>query len=157
MPSSTSTSASRRKDPANAQTQAHARALRGHLEALDELRESRAQLVQRARRLADADDIQPRIMREAAAMERWTEIEPAMFENTLDQEMNKYEKFKDGVEESADKQIELTDLIKVLLYSLRSPTVMFLPLLSSVLSRAVYTIASRRPFDQGAGACSSIS
>ncbi|KAL5504141.1 RIM20 [Sanghuangporus vaninii] len=112
VPSSTVASASRRKDPANAQTQAHARALRGHLEALDDLRTSRAQLVQRARRLADVDDIQPRIMQEAAAIERWTEIEPAMFENTLDQEMYKFEKFKDGVEESADKQIELTDLIK---------------------------------------------
>lgn len=52
-------------------------------------------------------------MREAGAIERWTEVDPAMFENTLDQEMSKYEKFKDGVEEGADKQIELSDLIKV--------------------------------------------
>ncbi|KAH8118025.1 BRO1-domain-containing protein [Phellopilus nigrolimitatus] len=102
----------RSKDPAKIQTQVHARALRVHLEALDDLRTARAQLAQRAQRLADADDIQPRIMREAAVVERWTEIEPAMFENTLDQEMNKYQKFKDGIEEGADKQVELIESIK---------------------------------------------
>ncbi|EJD06562.1 BRO1-domain-containing protein [Fomitiporia mediterranea MF3/22] len=112
VPSSTSFPENRRKDAANAHTQTHARALRAHLETLDDLRSSRAQLVQRARRLADGDDIQPRIMREAAAFERWREVEPVMFENTLDQEMNKYERFKDGVEESADKQVELSDLIR---------------------------------------------
>ena len=67
----------------------------------------------RARRLADSDDIRPRIMREASNIERWTDVEPAMFENTLDEEMNKYEKFKDAIEEGADKQEELLEQMKV--------------------------------------------
>ncbi|KAI5122282.1 hypothetical protein M0805_002362 [Coniferiporia weirii] len=113
VPSSTASISNQHKDPAKAQTQTHARALRVHLEALDDLREGRAQLVHRARRLADADDIRPRIMREAAAIERWTDVEPAMFENMLDQEMNKYEKFRSGVEEGTEKQAELLGLIKI--------------------------------------------
>lgn len=118
MPSSTASPATKnKKDPAKAQTQLHARALRVHLEALDDLRSARVQLSQRARRLADADDIQPRIMREAGAIERWIEVEPAMFENTLDREMSKYEKFKDGVEEGADTQIGLSDLIRVFIFT----------------------------------------
>ena len=70
-------------------------------------------MVSRARRLADSDDIRPRIMREASNIERWTDVEPAMFENTLDEEMNKYEKFKDAIEEGADKQEELLEQMKV--------------------------------------------
>lgn len=110
---STTAKPSKRKDPSQAQTQAHARALRVHLEALDDLRSERAQLASRANRLVDADDITPRIMREASAFELWTKVEPVMFEDTLDQEMNKYEKFKDGIEAGADKQVELLDLIRV--------------------------------------------
>ncbi|THH09151.1 hypothetical protein EW145_g2207 [Phellinidium pouzarii] len=112
IPSSTGPASGSSKDIANAQTQVHARALRAHLEAMDDLRSARAQLVHRAQRLADADDIRPRIMREASVTERWTDVEPVMFEPTLDQEMNKYEKFKDGVEEGAEKQEELAESIK---------------------------------------------
>ncbi|PAV16120.1 pH-response regulator [Pyrrhoderma noxium] len=109
---STTAKPSKRKDPSQAQTQAHARALRVHLEALDDLRSERAQLASRANWLVDADDVTPRIMRKATAFELWTKVEPVMFEDTLDQEMNKYEKFKDGIEAGADRQVELLDLIR---------------------------------------------
>lgn len=111
VPSSTAKPPNR-KDPSQAQTQAHARALRLHLEALADLRSARAELALRAKRLVDVDDITPRIMNEATAFELWTKVEPAMFEDTLDAEMQKYEKFKDGVEVGADKQVDLLDLIR---------------------------------------------
>ncbi|TDL25855.1 pH-response regulator [Rickenella mellea] len=97
----------------NPQTQTHARALRVHLEALDDVQRSRAQIVQRARQLADADNIQPRIMREASAIERWTEVEPVMFEDTIDQELSKYEKFKDAVDDGQAKQAEILEDVKL--------------------------------------------
>lgn len=109
-----------RKDASNVATQNHARALRVQLEALDDLRATRAQIVQRARRMADADNIQPRIMRQASGIERWTDVEPAMFETTLDEEMNKYEKFKDSIEEVTEKQDELLEQMKVGFSCLRS-------------------------------------
>jgi len=111
VPSSTVPTAGR-KDASNLLTQNHARALRVQLEALDDLRTTRGQIVQRARRLADADNIQPRIMRQASGIERWTDVEPAMFESTLDEEMNKYEKFKDSIEEVTEKQDELLEQMK---------------------------------------------
>lgn len=81
VPSSTVPTAGR-KDALNLLTQNHARVLRVQLEALDNLRSTRGQIVQRARRLADADNIQPCIMCQASGIERWTDVEPAMFEST---------------------------------------------------------------------------
>lgn len=95
------------------ETLTHARALRVLLEALDENEGQRSLLATRAQRLAEADDIKPRIMREAAGLERWTNVEPAMFADSLDQEMSKYDKFKDGIEEGAAKQADLLEQTKV--------------------------------------------
>ena len=102
-----------RNDPQNAQAQAHARALRGHLETLEDIRKSRAQLVERVQRLVEADDIRPRIMREESNIARWVEVTPSMFEMTITEEMEKYDRFKDDVEEGALKQEEVLDHIKV--------------------------------------------
>ena len=112
VPSSTVSSLGQ-KDAAHVQTQTHARALRVHLEGLDDLRKDRAQFVQRAQRLAKADDIQPLILKQASSLEQWVEVEPAMFESILDEEISKYEKFKDSIMENAEKQSELLELVKV--------------------------------------------
>jgi programmed cell death 6-interacting protein len=87
------------------------------LEQLDDLVRERNQLVSRARRLSDADDISARILKEAAGLERWAEVQPSMFEETLDQELAKYDKFRRDMEESAAKQSELLENVK------ESPTV----------------------------------
>ncbi|KZT22347.1 BRO1-domain-containing protein [Neolentinus lepideus HHB14362 ss-1] len=94
------------------QTQSHARALRVLLESLDDVIQNRAQLVDRARRLSDADDIQPRILGVAANIERWKEVTPVMFESDFEEELLKYEKFRHGVEEGEKKQREILDAIK---------------------------------------------
>jgi programmed cell death 6-interacting protein len=82
------------------------------LERLDDLVRERSQLVLRAQRLADADDISVRIVREAAGFERWAEVQPSMFEDTLDQELAKYDKFQRDIEESATRQSELLESVK---------------------------------------------
>lgn len=93
-------------------TQAHARQLRVLLESLDDVQRARAQLVSRATRLADAEDITPRILRAAAAIERWVEVTPAMFEDVLDDALGKYEKFREELEEGEQRQEVLLDSIK---------------------------------------------
>jgi len=82
------------------------------LEQLDDLARERNQLVSRAQRLADADDISARIQREAAGMEMWAEVQPFLFEDTLDQELVKYDKFRRDIEEGAAKQSELLENVK---------------------------------------------
>jgi len=82
------------------------------LEQLDDLVRERSQLVSRAQRLADADDISPRIVKEAAGLERWAEVQPSMFEDTLDQELAKYDKFRRDIEEGGVKQTELLENAK---------------------------------------------
>jgi programmed cell death 6-interacting protein len=98
--------------PAIGATQTHARALRVLLEQLDDLMRERNQLVSRAQRLADADDISTRILKEAAGLEMWTEVQPSMFEETLDQELAKYDKFRRDMEEGAARQSELLENVK---------------------------------------------
>ena len=72
----------------------------------------RGQLVSRAQRLADADDISTRIQREAAGLEKWAEVQPSMFEDTLDQELAKYDKFRRDIEDSGVRQMELLEKVK---------------------------------------------
>ncbi|KAI0266621.1 BRO1-domain-containing protein [Russula aff. rugulosa BPL654] len=111
VPSSTVVWSSPRR-PAIGETQTHARALRVLLEQLDDLVRERSQLVSRAQRLADADDIGPRIVKEAAGLERWAEVQPSMFEDSLDQELAKYDKFRRDIEEGGVKQTELLEKVK---------------------------------------------
>jgi programmed cell death 6-interacting protein len=87
------------------------------LEQLDDLVRERNQLVLRAKRLADADDISVRIVKEAAGLERWAEVQPSMFEDTLDQELAKYDKFQRDVEDSAARQSELLENMKESVHS----------------------------------------
>ena len=90
-----------------------AQALRALLENLDDLRGARAQLVQRAHYAAEADDIQVRIMKQAAGIERWTEVQPSMFEDTLEQELAKYDKYKSDLEDGEREQEKLLEEIEV--------------------------------------------
>ncbi|KAG6879119.1 hypothetical protein C0992_005096 [Termitomyces sp. T32_za158] len=75
------------------ETQNHSRALRVQIEALDDLHRTREQLVRRAQTLVAADDIRERVMRLAAGYARLAEVTPAMFEDVLDGELAKYDKF----------------------------------------------------------------
>ncbi|KAG8763567.1 pH-response regulator protein palA/rim20 [Ceratobasidium sp. 423] len=90
-------------------TQAHtyARAIRAALEDLDDLRNTRARCIESARQRASTDDIKPRIVREAAGLARWVEVKPAMFESMMEEELGKFDRYKESVEEGKGKQEEL--------------------------------------------------
>ena len=94
-------------------TQTHTRALRVLLESLDDLKRSLTQLVGRAQRLADADDIRPRIVKLAAGLERLAEVKPIMFEDACDEELGKYDKFIQSIAESEQKLEDLLVAIRV--------------------------------------------
>ena len=111
MPSSTGLKFG--KSTVYTETHKHSRALRSYLETLEDLRHGRMDILQRVRRLVDTDDVKPRIMREASAFESWVEVKPSMFEATIEQEMGKYEVFKESLETNASKQSELLETIQV--------------------------------------------
>lgn len=83
------------------------------LESLDDVRRSRAQAVARTKRLVDAEDIAPRILRAAAGIERWVEVQPSMFEDVIDEELTKYEKFREELEEGEQREEVLLASVKV--------------------------------------------
>lgn len=97
----------------NSQTKRCARALRVLLEGLDNIRNVRKQILQRALYEAESDNIKSRVMRQAAGIERWAEVQPSMFEDTLDQELGKYDKFKTDLEDGAVEQQKLLEEIEV--------------------------------------------
>ena len=97
----------------NQETRRCARDLRALLEKLEDLKNSRAQTVQRARFVAEADDITSRVLREAAGVEQWTEVQPTMFEDTFEKEMSKYDKFKSALEQGETTQKGLLAQVKV--------------------------------------------
>ncbi|KAI0049741.1 pH-response regulator [Auriscalpium vulgare] len=111
VPSSTSSGAQSGRSAAPS-TLPHARALRVLLEQLDDLAREREQLSHRAQRLADADDIEPRIRREASGVERWADVQPSIFEDTLDEEIAKYDKFRNDIQQGGEKQGELLGMLK---------------------------------------------
>lgn len=96
------------------QTQIHARTLRGLLESLDDIRRTRDDLVLRAERRAESDDIRPKVLTAAAKLEHLTEISPVMFEDVSDNELAKYDKFIQSLTEGRKKQEEILASIKVI-------------------------------------------
>ncbi|KAH7884708.1 BRO1-like domain-containing protein [Phlebopus sp. FC_14] len=111
VPSST-VSVGGKSSSAASQTQIHARILRGLLESLDDIGHNRKELVTRAQRRSEVDDIRPRIVTAAANFERWVEVTPAMFANVSDEELAKYDRFIQGLAEGQKKQQELLEAIK---------------------------------------------
>ncbi|KAH9838254.1 BRO1-domain-containing protein [Rhodofomes roseus] len=93
-------------------TQTHARALRVLLESLDDVTRKREDHVRRATRLAESEDITSRIIKAANAIEQWVEVQPARFEDVLEEELAKYNKFRVGMEETARDQGSLLQQIK---------------------------------------------
>ena len=98
---------------ASSQTQLHARTLRGLLESLDEMKYDRSQLVAKAQRLADLDNIKAAIIAGTSNIERCAELTPAMFADVSDGELAKYDGFIQGLAEGKKKQEGLLESIKV--------------------------------------------
>lgn len=97
---------------ANNQTQIYARALRALLESLDDIRKDCSQLVARAQRLVEADDIKPSIISAASNFNRWEELTPAMFVDVSDAELAKYDRYIQGLAEGKKKQEGILEAIK---------------------------------------------
>ncbi|KAF8349083.1 BRO1-like domain-containing protein [Amanita rubescens] len=90
--------------PEGKKTQALARALRVLLESLDDLHRERNNIVKRAQRLADADDISDRVLKEASKFDKMADMQPLMFEEASDEELAKYDKFLVELREFEEKQ-----------------------------------------------------
>lgn len=100
------------KAVSTSQTQIHARTLRGLLESLDDIRRTRDDLVVRAQRRAESDDIRPKVLAAAANLEHGIEMSAVMFEDVSDNELAKYDKFIQGLTEGRKKQEEILSSIK---------------------------------------------
>ncbi|KAF7794805.1 hypothetical protein EIP86_005947 [Pleurotus ostreatoroseus] len=111
VPSSTVSLTSKPNNPAANVTLSHAQKLRGFLESLDGVQRERAQSVTRAKRQAQAEDITPRIVRAAAAVEQWTEVQPSMFEDVIDEALVKYDKYREDIEAGEQVQEVLLESI----------------------------------------------
>ncbi|KAJ7127029.1 BRO1-like domain-containing protein [Mycena epipterygia] len=111
VPSSTLSPSTRSSSEA-AEALKHSRALRIALEALDSLHRELQDFVRRAQRLADADDIYPRILNAASGLEKLAEVKPEMFEDVSDEELAKYDKFLQEIARSESKQTELLATIE---------------------------------------------
>ncbi|EKM78721.1 hypothetical protein AGABI1DRAFT_59755 [Agaricus bisporus var. burnettii JB137-S8] len=96
------------------QTRNHARSLRARLEQLDALHHDRDQLVNQARNLEAADDIQPRVLKVASGFERLTEIRADMFEDILDEELAKYDRFINVMGDLQQREESLLGDIRVI-------------------------------------------
>lgn len=96
------------------QTQIHARTLRSLLESLNDIRRTRDDLVLRAQRQAESDDIRPKVLAAVAKLEHGIDISPAMFEDVSDNELAKYDKLIQGLTEGRKKQEEILASIKVI-------------------------------------------
>ncbi|KAJ3887741.1 BRO1-like domain-containing protein [Lentinula edodes] len=130
IPSSTLSTSSYPSSSSSFSTDKHARTLRSLLESLSELYTDRDNLIRRASALAEADDIQPRIVKAAAGFERlglettestgtpYSEMaqkhttHPAMFEDISNGELAKYDKFMQWMRDLEGKQEEILGSIK---------------------------------------------
>ncbi|KAF9267708.1 BRO1-domain-containing protein [Marasmius fiardii PR-910] len=90
----------------------HARNLRVLLEDLDRLQSEREDIVRRTQKLAEVDDIRPRILKAAAGFERLGEVQPAMLEDVSDEELVKYDKFIELMNDLQPRQEELLDSVR---------------------------------------------
>jgi programmed cell death 6-interacting protein len=95
------------------ETQQLARALRVKLEALEDLRRSRSQLVHRSQRLSEADYIKSLILQKASGFEKFTEVQPAMFADITEAEMAKYDRFIADIEETGRRESKILEDITV--------------------------------------------
>lgn len=68
--------------------------------------------MQRVERIAESDDVAPRFMREAAAVASWVEVRPEIFEQAIEEELSKYDKFREQLENGERRQEEALNGIK---------------------------------------------
>ena len=95
------------------ETQQHAQALRGLMESLEDIRRERADLLRRAQERVHRDDPTPRVLNHALSIQRWTEIEPRMFDDCFSENMTYYEDVQAEIEKTEPKQNALLKSLMV--------------------------------------------
>ncbi|OCH95381.1 BRO1-domain-containing protein [Obba rivulosa] len=88
----------------NAATRKHARQLRRLLESLDDIKKDRAAVLTRAHDRVPRDDPTPLVLRHAASFQRWTEIEPRMFDDCLSDGLGYYQDLLAEIDETEPTQ-----------------------------------------------------
>jgi programmed cell death 6-interacting protein len=83
------------------------------LETLDELAQERANLVSRAEQRAAADSIQERVVRIADKFAVWTEVVPVMFNDLMDDELEKYTPLINELDGNNARVEKLLEQVKV--------------------------------------------
>ena len=92
------------------------RQLRRLLESLDDLKALRTTIVESVRRIAQFDDIKSQIVKEAARLGAGIEggqVEVSAFEDLFGEELGKYRKAREGMQENFARQEDLLDQIRV--------------------------------------------
>ena len=114
-----STTTSKRRTTEAALTQRYARNLRVLLERLDTIHAERAQIVRRAENRAQDDDIRERIQKAASTTKNnLADMPPAMFENILEEELEKYDQFYEMLKDNEQEQEDILSAIEVSLYGI---------------------------------------
>lgn len=93
-------------------TQAHARALRSFLEALEDIIQERAELIGKAQRVSSTDDVSSKFKREESSLARYAEVRPEAFDEAIERALGKYDGYKGELEENERRQNESLDEIK---------------------------------------------
>ena len=114
-----STTTSKRRTTEAALTQRYARNLRVLLERLDTIHAERAQIVRRAENRAQDDDIRERIQKAASTTKNnLADMPPAMFENILEEELEKYDQFYEMLKDTEQEQEDILSAIEVSHYGI---------------------------------------
>lgn len=69
--------------------------------------------MQRAKLTTEVDDIEDRVLLVSAGFEKLAEVRPAMFEDIMDEELAKYDKFLKEISDLEQKQITTLSELKV--------------------------------------------
>lgn len=82
------------------------------MEALEDVQHARAELIHRVEHVAEIDDVAPRFMREASSVARWVEVRPQIFEQAIEEELNKYERYRKQLEQNQQRQEDALSIIR---------------------------------------------
>ncbi|KIY43649.1 BRO1-domain-containing protein [Fistulina hepatica ATCC 64428] len=91
----------------NVETDKARRKLRRKLELLNTIQEDCDALVLRAQQVAETDDIAKRVRQLATGFAQLAEVKPAMFEEALDEELEKYDLFIKSISENEQEQTQM--------------------------------------------------
>lgn len=98
----------------NQDTRRHAQHLRAALEELDSLHHASEDLVRRVQDLRDADDIEAKVVLASHGLAKLATVKPELFEELLDEELEKYERFIKQVKANEDVHVEILGRIEIL-------------------------------------------